>query len=337
MIDMQMFGAAPTEQRTVGAVKVGGVDIPGYTYDVKYADEIKEQENRDLERRGVSLGTHVAFDQSAKDKIQARISAGDASATIYAPFMNRDVIPANLYDDIVRSEQAARTPQIPKAHVTDPVTGQIWGQDPKTGRFDVDLGRTNVKDPEAAAARKEEAELLKQENRLRAEFNRETKKVRDGLNDLERFTSPAEKQIKAGKTPTASDQYALVYAYNKALDPASVVRESEFRNSKSIGAGIHERAWLYLQNLKNGAQLTQHQVTEMLDTIGRARQSSHEALAEMTQRYRDTAGGYGVDPDKVTVLGRGSEAEEKAKNDAKVKGATVKVDPKDPLGLRPKR
>lgn len=158
-----------------------------------------------------------------------------------------------------------------------------------------------------AAAREDKREgkqSLAQENRLRAEFNRESKKLREALIDLDRYAAPVKKSIEAGKNPTPADQFALIYAFNKALDPGSTVREGEFANSRSVGAGVTDQAFLMLERWRSGAQLAPAQVSQMMDTIERARGSTEESLRQMTSKYGELSASYGIDPSKVISLGR---------------------------------
>jgi hypothetical protein len=144
---------------------------------------------------------------------------------------------------------------------------------------------------------------LAQENRLRAEYNRESKKLRDGLNDLDRFSAPVRKSIESGKQPSPADQFALIYAFNKALDPNSVVRESEFKNTQGVGAGVTDQAFLMLQRWRRGEQLAPAQITQMMETIQRARGATEDSLGQIGSQYMELAASYGVDPEKVVVLG----------------------------------
>ena len=155
----------------------------------------------------------------------------------------------------------------------------------------------------AREQRTEGKQSLAQENRLRAEYNRESKKLRDGLNDLDRFTAPVRKSAEAGKPPSAADQFALIYAFNKALDPSSVVRESEFKNTQGVGAGVADQAYLMLKKWRNGEQLAPAQITQMMDTISRARAASEEALGGIRSRYSELAAGYGLDSTKIVDKG----------------------------------
>jgi hypothetical protein len=148
---------------------------------------------------------------------------------------------------------------------------------------------------------------VRQENALRGEFNRESRKIREGLRDLDRFAAPVQRSLQAGGRPSPSDEFALIYAFNKALDPGSTVREGEFKNSRSVGAGIADRAFLLLQNWRSGKQLADKQIQEMMDTIGRARASSMQSLQDMSREYRGLAINYGIEPSRVLTLGADEE------------------------------
>jgi hypothetical protein len=136
-------------------------------------------------------------------------------------------------------------------------------------------------------------------DRVRAGYLSDTKKLRDGLSDLDRFTAPVKLQIEAGKQPTPADEFALIYAFNKALDPNSVVRESEFANTKTVGAGVTQQAFLLLQKWNDGKQLTQEQIGQMMDTISRARSASDAALKERRDFHYGVAVSNGLDPTMI--------------------------------------
>jgi len=160
---------------------------------------------------------------------------------------------------------------------------------------------------EAAAAARAQAQAdkaaalssKKRTDALRKEYNVESKVPYNALADLDRYTAPVLEGRAAGRKQTPADEFALIYAFNKSLDPTSVVRESEFKNTKGVGAGIEERAYLLLDNWRKGKQLTDAQVTQMLDTIKRARSASVTRLNAIDERYRNLASGMDLDPEQV--------------------------------------
>jgi len=292
--------AAPTETRTTRRVvdpRTGAVLRDAQSLTVRYEDEIRAQ--REQEARKTAVENAIATGQMVRLTPEQRAMVQEHAKTRpgLALYANSDAVPT----DIARMLD-------PEKPVTAEVDGSLYERDSTSGEYKLKIRGT---DKTAAA---ETRQLTRQENALRAEFNRESRKTREGITNLDRFSSPVKKSLESGKRPTATDEFALIYAFNKALDPNSVVRESEFKNSKSVGAGIADRAFLLLQNWHNGKQLTDGQIAEMMDTIGRARESSVTALQDMSREYRGLALNYGIDPSRVLTLG--AEEEESDSGDA---------------------
>ena len=160
---------------------------------------------------------------------------------------------------------------------------------------------------EARQAVKEAKDKMAQENVLRNQYNNKTKRTREAIQLINIQEGKYGEEVKAGRQLTPAAQFALIYAFNKALDPTSVVRESEFSNTRRAGIGVHERAFQYLENLRSGAMLTNDQVKEMLDEIQRRRTILNDEMSAMDDEFRDIALQYSIDPAKL--YGRQKEEE----------------------------
>jgi len=133
-----VMGPAPVERRTIAPVTIAGRQIAGYTHDVRYEDEIRAEQEAAQHRKSMDI-EYGKLTPEQREMIQ---KLSPASSGL---FEAQGWVPAGIVDNIMKIEQDAVTPKIPKAHITDPVTGQILGQDPKTGMFNIDLGRVGVK------------------------------------------------------------------------------------------------------------------------------------------------------------------------------------------------
>ena len=111
--------------------------------------------------------------------------------------------------------------------------------------------------------------------------------------------------MQRGEELTPEDQFAMIYAFNKALDPTSVVREGEFRNTRQVGLGIHERAFLLLEKWRTGAQLGQAQTKGMMEVIQGTKQTLRAQIMDQDTYFTGLALDYGFDADNVVGGSRG--------------------------------
>lgn len=144
----------------------------------------------------------------------------------------------------------------------------------------------------AAAARKGETSLRK-------EYQKQTKAAVEGIQAIDRFSLKPWEKIQRSEKLTPEDQFAMIYAFNKALDPTSVVREGEFRNTRQVGLGIHEKAFLLLKKWRTGEQLTQDQVKGMMEVIQGTKRTLQDQIKDQSRYFTDLAVGYDFDPEKV--------------------------------------
>lgn len=104
---------------------------------------------------------------------------------------------------------------------------------------------------------------------------------------------------KAEKNKTGANDMALVYAFMKAQDPGSTVREGEFAaaaQSGGFGASIQN----YASKIASGQMLTPEQRSEMIKAARSAVNSQAREVDRIKAEYRDRAQRFGVNPDLVT-------------------------------------
>jgi hypothetical protein len=132
---------------------------------------------------------------------------------------------------------------------------------------------------------------------LRKEFDalpevKNFKTIRTAVRQIESLTS--------NPKATAQDDIAAIFSFMRALDPTSVVRDTEFATAQNA-TGIPER----IRNLYNqalaGNRLNPQQRLEMRNTAARMYTPVRDAYNETAQTYRGYARDLGVDPGAVAL------------------------------------
>lgn len=158
---------------------------------------------------------------------------------------------------------------------------------------------------EALKLRREERLTSQQENanalRLRGEFNNsQIKKDFDVMNRAFKSIEHAYETSTDPKSPSliASDQ-ALGIMIQKMLDPASVVRESEYARTPQ-GAAVMSQIQAFIPKLaKGGMAITDKERKAILDMARQLMDATGEVYNSHINRYKESAAEFGVDPDKV--------------------------------------
>lgn len=167
--------------------------------------------------------------------------------------------------------------------------------------------RANITQTAAAAKNAEKVGA-----RLRVEYTKDITKPRERLRAMERGL-----QMGAPATPTATSDYSLVYAFAKASDPDSAVREGEFQGVKSNIGGWPQQAQQYFRDIVDG-KMTPQKRQEMVETINRGLDYEKKTMEGIDTHYRNLADVEDVDAARIF----GTTNEPKGK-----------VDPNDPDGL----
>lgn len=102
----------------------------------------------------------------------------------------------------------------------------------------------------------------------------------------------------AEKSRIASDQ-ALVVAFNKLLDPGSVVRESEFDRTPLQTAILNRFLSAPEKAKRGGLAITDEDRAAIVDMALRARNVAGEQFNAQFDRTQNLAGGFELDPDKI--------------------------------------
>jgi hypothetical protein len=167
---------------------------------------------------------------------------------------------------------------------------------------------------EALAAGQAGKQTLQQEGKLRADYNREAKQTNDNLRDLHRSLTTGNPEV-----PSPLSDHALIYGFNKALDPSSVVRESEFKSAKTATGGVTDRALSMLEDLRTG-KMTPEKRAQMVQVIRNAEAGERSNLENVQKYYSDLASVYEVDPGKVFVPSAAKAGDRQARGETRTKG-----------------
>lgn len=134
-------------------------------------------------------------------------------------------------------------------------------------------------------------QTLETENKLRDEYNQLTKTFRDVRDSYGRIQE-------SGKGGKGVNDIALIYAYMKMLDPASVVREGEFATAQNSG-GVPGKVIAMYNGLLNGQKLAPTVRAEIINQAGNLYKRAEADNAFMSEQYRNIAVRSGANPDNV--------------------------------------
>lgn len=146
-------------------------------------------------------------------------------------------------------------------------------------------------------------DAIKYETDLRKEFNglavvKEYNTVNQSYNNINSAYSEAVSKGKDGKSKAAADQ-VLIVAFNKMIDPNSVVRETEFARSTEGQSIMNRLKGKADQALQGGVALSDEDRKAIVDATAKLYQSYQKSYANTANEYRGYAQDYGVDPDRV--------------------------------------
>lgn len=143
-------------------------------------------------------------------------------------------------------------------------------------------------------ARKAEADLFDQGNRLRKDYMADIKDYRTYGQNLSNLLSYA-------RQGNGVSDVALLYAFNKMLDPTSVVREGEFRNAQST-EGLPTQVANYLQQIRSGERLSPSQRADIVRTGLAVFAEREKEQRGIETYYRNMMTGLGIAPKTIDGL-----------------------------------
>lgn len=128
----------------------------------------------------------------------------------------------------------------------NPVTGRVHRYRVFADGTPEDLGPAAP----AGSSSLNDQRLFNRENALRDDFNREIEPIRDAR----AFIDQALKSTDLARDGDGAAQVQLLYAFVKAMDPTSVVREGEVALARQA-QGIYQKAGAFLRQFESGAAI----------------------------------------------------------------------------------
>lgn len=129
--------------------------------------------------------------------------------------------------------------------------------------------------------------------KLRLEYTKDINKPRERYRAIERGLSMGNPA-----TPTATSDYSLVYAFAKASDPESAVREGEFQGIKTNIGGWNQQAQQYWRDIVDG-KMTPQKRQEMVATIQSGLDYEKKTMEGIESHYRNLADVEDVDAARI--------------------------------------
>lgn len=123
-------------------------------------------------------------------------------------------------------------------------------------------------------------EFLKQSEKFQSRAN--------SLNEMMANQSAARGDSKKGIEPDAPAQLALLYQFNKLLDPTSTVREAELMNAEKT-KGLPDQVQFFLTKLQTGGKLDENQVDRIIAASRRIYDAARQEHAQTESFYRKLA------------------------------------------------
>jgi hypothetical protein len=138
-----------------------------------------------------------------------------------------------------------------------------------------------------------EVDTFGRENTLRSQYLDKTK-------DYTGIAQAFAKVESAAKDPSAAGDLSLIFGYMKILDPASVVRETEFANAQNA-AGVPDQIRNMYNRALRGERLGEAQRDDFVNSAKKLVVSQKGQLDNLNKQYTDIATSYELDPTKIIV------------------------------------
>jgi len=249
-----------------------------------------------------------------QQKIQSEIAAGfPAFAEAYMQ-ANPNAKPMDVQYAYARRAQA------PRAGRDVPLPQEVLDQQLQIKRTGAPRTSVTVNGPR---------ELFKEETTLRKEFGDQP--IVKAYNEVGLQYARAKEAMKlaqdaekSGKSANAPDQ-TLVMTFNKILDQASVVRETEYERVAAGQSLLNQLKGKFNQIMRGGAGLSSSERKSLIENIESLNKAVEGQYRPVVDQYRGLAQSYDFEPNRITKPITPVEADFNAK-----KGTNAK----DPLGIR---
>lgn len=137
-----------------------------------------------------------------------------------------------------------------------------------------------------------EKDLFERSDKLRDEYNAQSKEFITVANSYQRIVDSASE-------PSAAGDLALIFNYMKVLDPGSTVREGEFANASNSGS-VPDRIVALHNRVLRGERLSSDQRDDFVkraEKLYAGQEARHEETVKT--RYTELSKKSGVDPSRV--------------------------------------
>lgn len=151
----------------------------------------------------------------------------------------------------------------------------------------------SIGEGEKKTAQEAQTREFSQTNTLRDEYSRKSTDTDKLVNAYSRI-----EPIFKNKNPTGATDLALIYGFNKILDPGSTIRESEFNNAQNT-AGITDRALAFRDQILSGQKLTPEQRNSIEAEVKGIMSGQLQAQREVDAEAAGKAHLYGLDKRKI--------------------------------------
>lgn len=200
-----------------------------------------------------------------------------------------------------KTDTAHNVQEVPSA---DGKTAQKWQYNPQTQRYDIPVGKPYLvksQVPSVNIIKEQGQKDFKNESAMRKEFL-----TLPEVKDFPTIESNAKRAVKAlqsqGKSNVAVDQ-TIITVFNKMLDPASVVRESEYARTPqdlSLLSRIKGK-WDKIQ--RGGAGLDSSEREALARMVTNFSDIASQQYNDQVTYYSDLAKRYGYKPENIVRLG----------------------------------
>lgn len=281
--------AAETERKRVEALAAkAAADMAKANAEAEAArpaTEAKQRESALTELRSGAAGR----------SIDALIGA--ASTDERLGFLDDDAVRAIQAEEIRKAKQGEATAKLAERQAVAPLGGG-------GGQSAAELQRLRLEEARAKARERELAGTPEAQSRrntveatpLRREFTARPEVVKASASAAEYETL----QTLANNPPSAGGDLALVYSFMKTMDPASVVKEGEFKAAANA-AGLSDRIVTSFGKVDNGEILSPSQRQDLASQARVMRDNNRRRAEAVAKAYGDLATRAGFAP--VDVLG----------------------------------
>ena len=276
----------------------------------------------------VDPGSAKAFRKELLDekKIQADMTKTEAEVLKLKADANKEQTDKNFKTNVLKHDRISNMIKSLYGSV-DPETGAAVEPDPSTLQarwpgiirqarsygisedllptaYDPVSAQNFITETKAAKGSLKTDPQFAREDKLRDDFWTKSKSyvtVRDASDAIKKNNAVQQAMEMKGENYAGSpaDQMALIYQYMKAMDPGSVVRESEFRMAANQGS-LPVKAQNWMNSIMSGQTLLASQVREILTASQNSYKSYRSNWNNQKKYYGELATNYGLDPENVT-------------------------------------